>query len=93
MNTMEKIVEGVQALPETDAREVLDFVGFLKAKRAKAKAATLGMSEFDQFGAVYERGEASEPEHEIDLALFRQYRGLYDGKFNREECYDRAGLR
>ncbi|MHB9100694.1 MAG: hypothetical protein ACYC2E_04190 [Sulfuricella sp.] len=68
MNTMEKIVEGVQALPETDAREVLDFVGYLKAKRAQIKATTADMSEFDQFGAVF------------------------DGKFNRDECYDRKVL-
>lgn len=91
MNTMEKVVEEMHALPENDVREVLDFVGFLKAKRAKAAMAD--MNELDQLGAIYERGEASEPEHEINLALFRQYRGLYDGKFNREECYDRACLR
>lgn len=90
MNTMEKVVEEMHTLPENDVREVLDFVGYLKAKRAKAKA---DMSEFDQFGAVYERGKTSEPEHEINLALFRKYRGLYDGKFNRDECYDRPGLR
>lgn len=93
MNTMEKIVEEVHKLPETDAREVLDFVGHLKARRAQANAATADMSEFNRLGAVYERGAASEPEHEIDLTLFRQYRGLYDGKFNRDELYDRAGLR
>jgi hypothetical protein len=30
----------------------------------------------------------------VDLALFRAYRGRYDGrKLNREELYDRAGLR
>ena len=30
----------------------------------------------------------------IDLALFRQYRGRYDGvKIDREALYDRAGLR
>lgn len=69
MNTMEKIVEEVQTLPETDAREVLDFVGYLKAKRAQSKVATTDMSEFDQFGAVF------------------------DGKFNRDECYDRKVLR
>lgn len=68
MNTMEKIVEEVQTLPETDAREVLDFVGYLKAKRALVKAAIADMSEFDQFGAVF------------------------DGKFNRDECYDRKVL-
>lgn len=93
MSTMEKVVEEMHTLPENDVREVLDFVGYLKAKRAKAKAEMADMSEFDQFGAVYERGEATEPEHEINLALFRKYRGLYDGKFNRDECYDRPGLR
>ena len=30
----------------------------------------------------------------VDLALFRSLRGRYDGrKINREELYDRAGLR
>ena len=29
----------------------------------------------------------------VDLALFRRYRGTYDGsKINRDELYDRAGL-
>lgn len=69
MTTLEKIVEEVQTLPETDAREVLDFVGYLKAKRALSKVETMDMSEFDQFGAVF------------------------DGKFNRDECYDRKVLR
>lgn len=68
MNTMEKIVEEVHTLPEIDAREVLDFVGHLKAKRAKTEATAADMSEFDQFGAVF------------------------DGKFNRDECYDRKVL-
>ena len=33
MNSAEKIFDEVKALPETEAREVLDFVGHLKAKR------------------------------------------------------------
>ena len=33
MNTAEKIFVEVQALPEPQAREVLDFVGRLKAQR------------------------------------------------------------
>ena len=32
MNTVEKIYEELQQLTETDAREVLDFAGFLKQK-------------------------------------------------------------
>jgi hypothetical protein len=54
MNTMEKIVEEVRTLPETDAREVLDFVGYLKAKRTQSQAAMADMSEFDRFGAVFD---------------------------------------
>ncbi len=68
MNIMEKIVEEIHTLPESDAREVLDFVGYLKAKRAQARVDVVDMSEFDQFGAVF------------------------DGKFNRDECYDRKVL-
>ena len=68
MNTMEKIVEEIHTLPENDARAVLDFVGYLKAKLAQAKVEAADMSEFDQFGAVF------------------------DGKFNRDECYDRKVL-
>lgn len=68
MNTLEKIVEEVNTLPEADAREVLDFVGYLKARRAQIKAKAADMDEFDQFGAVF------------------------DGSFNRDECYDRKVL-
>jgi hypothetical protein len=32
MTLAEKIFDAVRALPETQAREVLDFVGFLKSK-------------------------------------------------------------
>ena len=92
--TAEKIFEEVRTLPENMAREVLDFVGYLKTKRAaQPKTEAADMSEFDQFRAVFERGETTEPEREINLALFRKYRGLYDGKFNRDELYDRPCLR
>ncbi len=68
MNTAERIFDEVRILPESQAREVLDFVGYLKSKLASKPQATQGMSEFDQFGAVY------------------------DGRFNRDECYDRQNL-
>ncbi len=33
-------------------------------------------------------------QRQVDLAVFRQYRGCYDGrKIDRAELYDRAGLR
>ena len=69
MNTAEKIIEEVRTLPEAQAREVLDFVAFLKARRASTVATATDTSVFERFGAVYEGG------------------------FNRDECYDRNVLR
>ena len=70
MGIAERIADEVRTLPENDAREVLDFVGYLKAKRAaQNKGVALDMSEFDQFGKVF------------------------DGRFDRDECYDRPILR
>ncbi len=60
MNTAELIYQESKELPEFDAREVLDFVKFLKAKRQRLKIAlqnnieNADMSEFDQFGSVYD---------------------------------------
>ena len=69
MTIAERIFEEVRALPETQAREGLDFVSFLKSRRITGKAAPRDMSAFDRFGAVY------------------------DGRFNRDELYDRKVLR
>lgn len=69
MNTADKIFEEVRVLPEVEAREVLDFVGYLKAKHSKqSKAPETDMSVLDQFGEVF------------------------NGKFDRDECYDRKGV-
>jgi hypothetical protein len=74
MNTVELIYQEAKDLPETDARDVLDFVEFLKAKRQSElkspafsphRESKADMSEFDQFGSVY------------------------DGHFDRDACYDR----
>jgi Protein of unknown function (DUF2281) len=54
VTTAEKIFAEVRALPETVAREVLDFVAFLKTRQAKGKSAQRDMNAFDRFGAVYE---------------------------------------
>ena len=67
MNTAKKIFDEVRIMPESEAREVLDFVGYLKSK-IQDKKPMQEMNEFDQFGAVF------------------------DGKFNRDECYDRQAL-
>ena len=65
MNTAKKIFDEVRIMPESEAREVLDFVGYLKSRLMQTKNPVQEMNEFEQFGAVF------------------------DGKFNRDECYDR----
>jgi uncharacterized protein DUF2281 len=69
MSTAERIFNEVRTLPESQAREVLDFVAFLKARYSQTSSSQQDMSVFDQFGAVYE------------------------GRFNRDELYDRKVLR
>lgn len=69
MTTAERIFEEVRALPEKQAREVLDFVSFLKSQWVTGKPIQQDMSAFDRFGAVY------------------------DGRFNRDELYDRKVFR
>jgi hypothetical protein len=78
MNTVERIVEEVKALPEFQAREVLDFVGYLKTKRAYADQAVSATQSEDV---------------ESDWAEFEKLAGTWQGKFNRDECYDRKILR
>jgi hypothetical protein len=55
MTTAEKILAEVRTLPEAQAREVLDFVAFLKSRLSRNKSAQQDVSAFDRFGAVYER--------------------------------------
>jgi Ca2+-binding EF-hand superfamily protein len=69
MTTAERILEEVRALPETQAREVLNFMRFLKSPRKTGTSTQRDMSAFDRFGAEY------------------------DGRFNRDELYDRKVLR
>jgi hypothetical protein len=71
INTAERIYQESQILSENLRTEVLDFIGYLKTRHAitennspKTKASS-EISEFDQFGAVY------------------------DGHFDRDDCYDR----
>lgn len=68
MNTVKQIVEEIRYLPEMQAREVLDFVGYLRSKLKQTDKTSQSVDDFDQFGAVF------------------------DGKFNRDECYDRQNL-
>ncbi len=68
MNTVKKVVDEIRYLPEMQAREVLDFVGYLRSKLKHAEKTSQSVDEFDQFGAVF------------------------DGKLNRNECYDRQSF-
>ena len=52
MNTVKRIVEEIRYLPEMQAREVLDFVGYLKSKLKHAEKTTQNVNDFDQFGSV-----------------------------------------
>jgi hypothetical protein len=54
MTTAEKILSEVRTLPEAQAREVLDFVAFLKSRLQRNKPTQRDVSVFDRFGAVYE---------------------------------------
>jgi hypothetical protein len=54
MTTTEKLLAEVRTLPEAQAREVLDFVAFLKSRLQRKKPAQQDVSAFDRFGAVYE---------------------------------------
>ena len=53
MSTSEHIYNEVQTLPEEQARKVLDFVAYLKSRRAE-NASEQDVTEFDRFGAVYD---------------------------------------
>lgn len=78
MNTVERIFEEVKALPEFQAREVLDFVGYLKSRRASTDKAVAPPQTDDV---------------ESDWTEFEKLAGTWSGNFNRGECYDRPILR
>lgn len=78
MNVIERIVEEVKDLPEFRAHEVLDFVGYLKAKSASSENMASPSQACDL---------------DADWAEFEKLAGSWSGKFNREECYDRPSLR
>ena len=68
MNTVKKIADEIRYLPEMQAREVLDFVGYLRSKLKHTDTDSQNVDAFDQFGAVF------------------------DGQFDRDECYDRQSI-
>lgn len=72
------IYEETKTLAEPQAREVLDFIGYLKTK-ANAPMASAPP------------GDAVESDE--DWSEFEQLAGAWSGRFNRSDCYDRPILR
>lgn len=81
MNTLERIYQETKDLPELEARKVLDFVEFLKAKRQR---------ELESQAKVQYRESELE---KADMSEFDQFGSVYDGHFDRDDCYDRPNLR
>ncbi|MDP2904254.1 MAG: DUF2281 domain-containing protein [Methylovulum sp.] len=81
MNIVELIYQEAKDLPETEAREVLDFVEFLKVKRRRVLESTTKFQHRENG-----LGEA-------DMSEFDQFGSVYDGHFDRDACYDRPNLR
>jgi hypothetical protein len=54
MNTVKKITEELRYLPEMQAREVLDFVGYLRNKLKHLDKTSQNVDDFDQFGSVFD---------------------------------------
>ncbi len=80
MNMVEKVFEELRSLPEFELREVLDFVGFLKTKHGIP-------------AALPANDMAGMDDEEADWAEFERLAGTWSGKFNREDCHDRKGVR
>lgn len=59
MNTAEQIFEQVKALPEPIAREVLDFVGYLKEKQEQARIRDLVEAQAGSMNEIWDN-EADE---------------------------------
>lgn len=78
MNTAERIFEEVRVLPEFQAREVLDFVDYLKTRRASPEVGVYSPQSDDA---------------DSDWAEFEKLAGSWTGNFSRGECYDRPILR
>lgn len=78
MNIAERIFEEVTALPELQAREVLDFVGYLKAKYVFTDNTVNNPPTDDA---------------DTDWSEFEKLAGTWSGKFNRDECHERTRLR
>jgi hypothetical protein len=81
MNTVELIYQETKDLPENEAREVLAFVEFLKAKRRR---------ELESPAKSQHRESDLE---KVDMSEFDQFGSVYDGNFDRVACYDRPNFR
>jgi hypothetical protein len=80
MNTAEQIYQETKDLPETEAREVLNFVKRLKAKLRRELTSQA-------------KSQYKEIDLQADVSEFDQFGSVYDGNFDRDACYDRPNLR
>lgn len=77
MPLAELIYEETKTLPYTQAKQVLDFIGYLKHKSNQRE--------------IFAPSPAADSD--ADWAEFESLAGAWSGKFNRDECYDRPLLR
>jgi len=77
-NLAELIYEESKSLTEPQAREVLDFIGYLKHRTDAANPSD---------------ASAETAETDGDWAAFEKLAGTWSGKFDRNQCYDRPMLR
>lgn len=95
MNTAERIIEEVRALPEFELREVLDFVGYLKSRHGLVSVPAANDLAVDWDGLqAHARSLITEPVKAPDLRLMDEVsRKVCRGAtWSRDELYDR-GLR
>jgi hypothetical protein len=64
VNTVEQIFEQVKSLPEPIAREVLDFVGYLKEKQAQERIRDLMEAQAGSMKDIWDN-EADEAWNEV----------------------------
>ncbi|WPD24816.1 MAG: hypothetical protein Q3M24_14185 [Candidatus Electrothrix aestuarii] len=80
MTTAELIYRKAKGLTELEAKEVLDFVEFLKGKAKQQRIAELKI------------GGEQRRDKKVDMKELDQFGSVYDGDFDRDACYDRTEL-
>lgn len=69
MTTVKKIVDEIRYLPEMQAREMLDFDGYLRNKLKHTDNTSQSVDDFDQFGSVFD-GKFVRDEYYVPQNIF-----------------------